>query len=123
MKKLSIIILTVFIFLLSNCAQPFDSKQNITDTYEEDGYEETWGELEDEEGEIVWDTLTEEQQNLVNYPTFNEDSVYWTPGGHSYHSVDWCYTLSNSKTILNGTLDDAFDSGKDDPCSKCVGDY
>lgn len=46
--------------------------------------------------------------------------VYWTPNGKSYHSRQSCSTLKRSKTILNGSLNDAFAAGKLDPCNICV---
>lgn len=46
--------------------------------------------------------------------------VYWTPGGKSYHNSQECSTLSRSKTIHSGSLNDAINAGKDDPCNVCV---
>lgn len=48
--------------------------------------------------------------------TNNSKTVYWTPGGKSYHTTKSCSTLSKSKTILEGTIEQ---SGKNDPCDKC----
>ena len=48
--------------------------------------------------------------------TNNSKTVYWTPGGKSYHTTKSCSTLSRSKTILEGTIEQ---SGKNDPCDKC----
>lgn len=45
--------------------------------------------------------------------------VYWTPNGGSYHSSENCRTLSRSKTILSGTVDEAVASGHGDPCGVC----
>lgn len=42
--------------------------------------------------------------------------VYWTPNGKSYHTTKNCSTLSRSKTILEGTMQE---SGKHDPCDRC----
>lgn len=42
--------------------------------------------------------------------------VYWTPNGKSYHTTKSCSTLSRSKTILEGTIEE---SGKSDPCDRC----
>ena len=84
--------------------------------------EEVWGDLIEQEGDYIWGTLSEEQQELINYPKLDKDQVYWVPDGKSYHSIEWCYTLSNSDTILSGTLEDAIEKGKSDSCSKCVGD-
>lgn len=47
------------------------------------------------------------------------DTVYWTPSGKSYHNTSECSTLSRSKTILSGTLDEALAAGKTDPCNVC----
>lgn len=46
----------------------------------------------------------------------NSGTVYWTPNGKSYHTTKSCPTLSRSKTILEGTIEQ---SGKYDPCDKC----
>lgn len=46
----------------------------------------------------------------------SSEIVYWTPNGKSYHSSKSCSTLSRSKTILSGTIEE---SGKFDPCDKC----
>lgn len=48
-------------------------------------------------------------------------TVYWVPKGKSYHYRESCPTLSRSKTILSGTLDEAILAGKDDPCDICAG--
>ncbi len=45
--------------------------------------------------------------------------VYWTPNGKSYHSTEYCRTLSRSKTILSGTIDEAIATGHGDPCNVC----
>lgn len=42
--------------------------------------------------------------------------VYWTPNGKSYHTTKNCPTLSRSKTILSGTINE---SGKNDLCDRC----
>jgi competence protein ComEC len=52
--------------------------------------------------------------------TDNSRIVYWTPNGKSYHYSKNCSTLSRSKTILSGTLQQALDAGKTDPCNVCV---
>ncbi|HAR85919.1 MAG TPA: hypothetical protein DCR69_09315 [Clostridium sp.] len=48
--------------------------------------------------------------------TSSPEKVYWTPNGNSYHTTKGCSTLSRSKTILEGTLQE---SGKNDPCDRC----
>lgn len=52
-------------------------------------------------------------------PIENELIVYWTPNGKSYHSTEYCRTLSRSKTILSGTIDEAIATGHGDPCNVC----
>ena len=48
--------------------------------------------------------------------TNSSEIVYWTPNGKSYHTTKSCPTLSRSKTILEGTIQQ---SGKSDPCDRC----
>jgi competence protein ComEC len=47
-------------------------------------------------------------------------TVYFTPSGKSYHYDRNCSTLSRSKVVLSGTIQDAINSGHADPCDKCV---
>lgn len=54
--------------------------------------------------------------NATTSNTNSSEVVYWTPNGKSYHSRKNCSTLSKSKTILEGTIQQ---SGKTDPCDKC----
>ena len=54
--------------------------------------------------------------NVTNNGTSSPSIVYWTPKGKSYHTTKSCRTLSRSKTILEGTLQE---SGKSDPCDVC----
>lgn len=44
-------------------------------------------------------------------------TVYWTPGGKSYHYDKNCKTLKKSKTILSGPLSKC---PKSDPCDICA---
>lgn len=46
--------------------------------------------------------------------------VYWTSNGKSYHYSKDCPRLSRSKIINQGTLQEAIDIGKSDPCDFCV---
>lgn len=48
--------------------------------------------------------------------TSSSGKVYWTPNGKNYHTTKGCSTLSRSKTILEGTIQE---SGKNDPCDRC----
>lgn len=47
-------------------------------------------------------------------------TVYWTPGGKSYHSTPNCTTLKRSKKICSGTIAEAKAAGKSDPCNVCI---
>lgn len=48
-------------------------------------------------------------------------TAYWTPAGRSYHFSRSCPSLSRSTTILSGTLQDALNARKTDPCNNCAG--
>lgn len=45
---------------------------------------------------------------------------YWTASGKSYHSTSGCPTLKRSKNIYSGSLNDARNAGKFDPCNICI---
>lgn len=43
-------------------------------------FDSTWGDLiESNGGELVWETLTDEQRKLVKYPYLNSNEVFFTP--------------------------------------------
>lgn len=78
----------------------------------------TWGKLERQYGH-VFDTLTDAQESLVDYPPLCPECVFFTTGGKAYHSVSYCYTLDQSHDILHSSLTAALDM-RLHPCSKCV---
>lgn len=48
-------------------------------------------------------------------------TAYWTRSGKSYHFSRECPSLSRSKNIYEGTLQDALNANKTDPCNNCAG--
>lgn len=48
-------------------------------------------------------------------------AAYWVSGGKSYHFSNGCPSLSKSTNIQTGTLQDALNAGKTDPCNNCAG--
>lgn len=50
-----------------------------------------------------------------------DQTSYWTKGGKSYHFSLDCPSLSQSTNIQTGTLQDALDAKKTDPCNHCAG--
>lgn len=61
----------------------------------------------------------EEEEVHEDNHDHEHDIVYFTPNGKSYHATKDCSALSRSKTILEGTLEEAIEQGKDDPCDFC----
>ncbi len=49
-----------------------------------------------------------------------DGTAYWTQWGHSYHFDPDCHTLSRSKNVYYGTVDEAFEAGRTDPCDFCA---
>jgi len=66
-------------------------------------------------GEDYWSSVK------PNYQPVDKNCVYWVKDGYAYHSARDCVALLRSKEILHGTLQEAFRTGHDHPCSKCVG--
>ncbi|MDD6045623.1 MAG: hypothetical protein PUC76_08290 [Clostridia bacterium] len=48
------------------------------------------------------------------------DAVYWTQYGRSYHLDQDCHTLARSKVLYEGTMDEAFEAKRNDPCDYCA---
>ena len=46
--------------------------------------------------------------------------AYWTRFGKSYHLDPDCRTLQNSATIYQGTIEEAFEANRTDPCDFCA---
>ena len=47
--------------------------------------------------------------------------VYWGKYSKSYHLDPDCQTLLNTREVFHGTLEDAYELGKNDPCDFCAG--
>lgn len=50
-------------------------------------------------------------------------TAYWVDGGESYHFSRGCRSLARSTNIHEGTLQDALNAGKTDPCNNCAGGH
>lgn len=82
--------------------------------------ERYWDKLFIFSGGIPWNTLTPLQKSLIDYPTIDENKVYFVENGSSYHSTFNCYTLSKSKIIYYTSLKNAKNLMDLSPCSKCI---
>ena len=71
--------------------------------------------------EVVYIPTVVAKPVAVSNPTPSNNGIYyWTPGGDSYHSTSGCRSLARSKVIKSGTLAQAKNAGKHDPCNNCV---
>ncbi len=50
-----------------------------------------------------------------------DGNVYWTRWGKSYHLDENCRALTRSETLITGTLEEAFEAKRNDPCDFCAG--
>ncbi|MEL7596663.1 MAG: ComEC/Rec2 family competence protein [Clostridiaceae bacterium] len=66
-------------------------------------------------------TSTQSNRQNTNTSTNSNKTVYFTPSGKSYHFDKNCSTLKRSKKILQGSLQEAINSGHKDPCNVCAG--
>ena len=46
--------------------------------------------------------------------------VYWAPNSKKYHVDPDCPSFSNSETVYEGTVEQAFEKGLTDPCRRCI---
>lgn len=49
-----------------------------------------------------------------------DGEIYWTRYGRSYHFDSDCHTLARSSTIYAGSMDEAFEAKRNDPCDYCA---
>ncbi|MDD4493312.1 MAG: hypothetical protein PHV32_03025 [Eubacteriales bacterium] len=50
-----------------------------------------------------------------------DGNAYWTRWGRSYHFDPDCQSLLNSEIVYQGSVDEAFDAKRTDPCDFCAG--
>lgn len=50
-----------------------------------------------------------------------DGTVYWTRWGKSYHLDTECSSLSRSTELISGTIEEAFEAKRNDPCDFCAG--
>ncbi len=48
------------------------------------------------------------------------DTVYWAPHSKKYHVDPDCPAFSQSETVYEGTVKQAFEKGLTDPCRRCI---
>ncbi|HPZ21748.1 MAG TPA: hypothetical protein PKV05_01790 [Bacillota bacterium] len=68
---------------------------------------------------IDWSPVSAEELAEAQ-ATYGDDNVYWTTFGKSYHIDENCHTLNRSRTIYYGTIEEAFEANRHDPCDFCV---
>ena len=61
-----------------------------------------------------------EEEMTHTIAEYSGDTVYYTRFGKSYHLNPDCQALKNSSVIFEGTIQDALDAGRHDPCDFCV---
>lgn len=84
------------------------------DEVENDISEEISGKnIEESFLEVACESLNDEEADECGS---DEELVYWTPRGKTYHLKNSCRTLVRSKVINSGTI---YESGKDFQCEHC----
>ena len=68
---------------------------------------------------IDWSPVSAEELDEAK-ATYGDGTVYWTTFGKSYHLDENCHTLNRSRTIYYGTIEEAFEANRHDPCDFCV---
>ncbi|MBN1891357.1 MAG: hypothetical protein JW780_01130 [Clostridiales bacterium] len=68
---------------------------------------------------VDWNPASEEDL-LEAQSEIGDGTVYWTAFGKSYHLDPDCHTLSRSSVIYSGTIEEAFDANREDPCDFCA---
>lgn len=72
-------------------------------------------EVELDKGDILDEVASDIINNDIEEEK-EEEIVYWTPKGKTYHVKNTCRTLARSKVIHSGTV---YESGKEFKCENC----
>ena len=64
--------------------------------------------------------LRAEQEVLQVSPSW---TVYWAPHSKKYHVDKDCPAFSNSETVYEWTVRDAYERNLTDPCRRCIPEY
>lgn len=108
MKKAIILFLSVM--LLCSCSA-------FVGAYEED----TGTIVTPEDIEKVSEKLAQKNIEYEDGVDYNAPVYYWSESGGVFHSRETCSALANSKKIIAGNIDHAYNRGIDETCSRCFG--
>ncbi len=68
---------------------------------------------------IDWNPMSQEEYEEATTVLAGEE-VYWTRYGKSYHLDPECSSLSRSSELFAGTIQQAIEANRNDPCDFCV---
>ena len=69
---------------------------------------------------VSQEDLEAQRTALAEEGVSTDSTVYWTPFGKVYHLDPDCQALTNSATLINGSLDEAFEAKRVDLCKFCA---
>ena len=73
-----------------------------------------------------YDPISSEQLELAEQEVLQVSpswTVYWAEHSKKYHVDKDCPAFSNSETVYEWTVKDAFERGLTDPCRRCIPEY
>lgn len=68
---------------------------------------------------IDWNPTSEDDLKEAQ-AGIGDGTVYWTMFGKSYHEDEDCFHIRDSLNKSSGTIDEAFEANRNDPCDDCV---
>lgn len=95
-------------------APPAAETRSESVTSSADTYSETTAAPEKASRETASETTAGRDDKVSN-------TVYWVKSGKVWHTTKNCPSLSRSKSILFGSVDDAMSAGKERVCKRCGG--
>ncbi len=108
MKK--VIILFLSVILLCSCSVFSDADEENTGTI-----------VTPEDIERVSEALENKNIEYKNGIDTNAPIYYWSENGSVFHSRETCSALANSKKIIAGNINHAYNDGIEKTCSRCFG--
>ena len=113
------------LFYIKNGTEAYDPAEEMIDNF----YSTFYDESEPDEADVTETVQVSESEAYVETADASESddteehigdgTVYWVKSGEVWHKTDKCPSLSRSKNIRSGSIEDAMLAGKSRACKKC----
>ncbi len=113
------------VFYIKNGTEAYDPAEEMIDNFYSTFYDESESDEPDESKVTQASDSTDYTETAAasepndTQAHVDDGTVYWVKNGEVWHRTDKCSSLSRSKNIRSGTVEDAMLAGKKRQCKVC----